>query len=325
MHRNYSVFLENVGSCKDRFCTVGYDREYSLKELFDHVADIPKISAVDIVLTAKLCSKKDELRYLLNETGLAAAAIMPDLTGNPIYKQGALCALNPQTRAQAIQYVKDSIDFASSVNCKNVTLWLGQDGYDYLFQADYIHEHSLLQESIYECCMYRPDITITLEYKPKEPRTHLYLNTIGTTLLTIEKIGAPNLGVALDYGHAAYAGESPAEVVGLCKLYENRLKHIHINDNYLDWDHDMIAGSVHTLNYIEFFYWLHRTNYTGYISMDLYPYREDGQAAVRESVLWVDALERLAYTIDPVTIETILKTKDAIAANAMLRKLLLNA
>ena len=112
-----------------------------------------------------------------------------------------------------------------------------------IFQADYIRERQLFQNALSELCDYRKDITLTLEYKIKEPRTHSYISTIGSTLLMINTIGKDNLGVALDYGHAALGYESPAEAVAMCSMYGNRLKHIHINDNYRLWDDDMFTLS----------------------------------------------------------------------------------
>ena len=84
----------------------------------------------------------------------------------------------------------------------------------------------------------------------------------------------------------------------------------------------MIAGSVHTLEYLEFFYWLRRTGYTGWMTIDQYPYREDGRDAVSESSEWLDALESVIDRADMPEIAAILKRKDAITASRMMRKLL---
>ena len=138
----------------------------------------------------------------------------------------------------------------------------------------------------------------------------------------INSIGKDNLGVALDYGHAALGYESPAESVAMCKMYGDRLKHIHINDNYRLWDDDMIVGSVHTLEYLEFIYWLRKTGYSGYMTLDQFPYREDGRDAVAESALWLDAFEKVMDNFDFEEIENVITKKDAICASKMMRKIL---
>ncbi|MDD3155816.1 MAG: hypothetical protein PHS41_13235, partial [Victivallaceae bacterium] len=94
------------------------------------------------------------------------------------------------------------------------------------------------------------------------------------------------------------------------------------NDNYRMWDDDMIVGSIHTLEYLEFFYWLRRTDYSGWMTIDQFPYREDGKAAVEESAKWLDFLESLLDGADMDEIASVIKHKDAVAASRLMRKLL---
>lgn len=322
MKRNYSVFISNVGSCMDRYCAA-YGREYSIEEMFERVKSIPLLSAVDIVLTPDFKNNLDTVKKCLKKTGLKLASVAVDTFANPIYQKGSLSSVNPDIRRQAINDAKFAVDFAAEMNCQIVTLWPGQDGYDYLFQADYIKERTLFSEGLKEICEYNKDITITLEYKLKEPRTHSYISTVGSTLLMINDIGCENAGIALDYGHAALGYETPAEAVAMCKMYGDRLKHIHINDNYRLWDDDMIVGSVHTLEYLEFIYWLRRTGYTGYMTLDQFPYREDGRDAVEESAKWLDALETVVDNVDMDEIAAVISKNDAIEASRLMRKILL--
>ncbi len=322
MNRKYSVFISNVASCSDRYCEA-YGRKFTIEEMFDRVKSIDKLSAVDIVMNDMFLKNKDEIKRNLSKTGLNAASIAVDTFANPIYQQGSLSSIDKKIRQQAISDTKNAMDFAAEIGCGIVTLWPGQDGYDYIFQADYMHERKLFQDALAELCDYRKDITLTLEYKIKEPRTHSYVSTVGSALLMINTIGADNLGVALDYGHAALGYESPAEAVAMCKMYGDRLKHIHINDNYRLWDDDMIVGSVHTLEYLEFIFWLRRTGYDGYMTLDQFPFREDGRDAVEESALWLDSFEKIMDRSDFEEIESVIAKKDAIKASKLMRKILL--
>ena len=236
--------------------------------------------------------------------------------------KGSLSSTDPAVRSQAIADAKAVMDFAAEIGCGIVTLWPGQDGYDYIFAADYIKERQLFADGVEELCRYRPEIVVTLEYKIKEPRTHSYISTVGTTLLMIERIGLPNLGIALDYGHAALGYETAAEAVAMCHMYGDRLKHIHINDNFRLWDDDMIVGTVHTLEYLEFFWWLKRTGYNGYLVIDQFPYREDGRDAVQESAAWLDVLQDAAARIDDEEAERVIAARDGVAASRFMRKIL---
>ena len=322
MERKYSVFIFNVASCSDRYCSA-YGREFSMEEMFDRVKSIDKLTAVDIVMNDMFINNKEQIKKNLGRTGLRVASVAVDTFANPIYQQGSLSSIDDEIRNKAIADTKDAMDFAAEIGCNIVTLWPGQDGYDYIFQADYIKERQLFQDALSELCDYRQDITLTLEYKRKEPRTHSYISTVGVTLLMINTIGKDNLGIALDYGHAALGYESPAEAVAMCKMYGDRLKHIHINDNYRLWDDDMIVGSVHSLEYLEFIFWLRKTGYNGYMTLDQFPFREDGRDAVAESALWLDAFESIMDKTNTAEIEKVLAKKNAVEASKLMRKLLL--
>src|SRR5699024_12684708 len=54
-----------------------------------------------------------------------------------------------------------------------------------------------------------PDLNFVIEYKPREPRVHMSFDSVARTLLGIEKIGLPNVGILLDFGHSLFGGESP--------------------------------------------------------------------------------------------------------------------
>lgn len=317
----YSVFLGNVGHCFDRYCPE-YSKPFSLSELFERAADIKKLDAVDLVITHDMMNQKEEIKALLKKTGLNVGSLAVDTFANPLYQKGSLSSPDEKVRNQALIDAKRVIDFAEEIGCPIVTLWPGQDGYDYIFAADYIKERQLFADGLEELCKYNPNIIITVEYKLKEPRTHSYLSTVGSTLLMMEKIGLDNLGVALDYGHAALGYETAAEAVAMCKMYGDRLKHIHINDNYRLWDDDMIVGTVHTLEYLEFFYWLKKTGYNGYLVIDQFPYREDGKEAVSESAEWLDVLQKAAERIDENEIAEVLAKRDGVAASKFMRKIL---
>jgi len=321
MSRKYSVFIFNVASCSDRYCSA-YGKTFSMDEMFDRVKSIPLLSAVDLVMTQDFLKEKTRIKENIDRTGLRVASVAVDTFANPIYQRGSFAAVDHAVREQAISDAKTSIDFAKEVGCDILTTWPGQDGFDYIFQADYMKERTLFQDAMKELCDYDPNIKISMEYKLKEPRTHSYVSTIGTALLMCEAIDRNNIGIALDYGHAALGYESPADAVAMCKMYGDRLMHIHINDNYRLWDDDMIVGSVHTLEYLEFIYWLRRVGYNGYFTLDQFPFREDGRDAVAESAEWLDYLESLIDRADIEEINHVIAENSAVKASKLMRKLI---
>jgi xylose isomerase len=319
--QKYSVFLMNVGSCADRYCP-GYGRPFSTQELFERCAGIPQLSGVDIVATPDLMQEKALVQQCVQETGLEVVSIAADTFTEEKWRQGSFSAPDPEVRAQAVEHGKAVMDWCDELGTDLLTLWLGQDGFDYIFQADYIQMREWLIEGIRELCDYRPDMRVGLEYKLKEPRTHSLVSTVGTTALTVQAIARENCGVILDYGHALLGQENPAESVAILKQFGDLLMHVHINDNFRYWDDDMIVGSVHCHEFMEFFYWLERTGYDGWITIDQFPYREDGRDAVAESAEWLELLRQKSLSVDADEIAEVLRQKDGVAASRLMRKLI---
>ena len=85
----------------------------------------------------------------------------------------------------------------------------------------------------------------------------------------------------------------------------------------------MIVGSIHTIETLEFFYWLKRTEYKGWLSIDQYPYREDSLEAVREGVNAMEAFADLVDRIPSGELEDLIRNGQAPEITAYLKKLLL--
>lgn len=317
-----SVILGNVGSCSDRYCAA-YADPFTVDQLFDRVKSIPNVEGVELVGNWHISDENiKEVKANLERTGLKAVSIIPDHFAEAKWKNGAFSSKDSGIRREAIETTKNMMDLGIQVGCPLISLWPGQDGYDYPFQGDYIKERTWFEEGVAECCSYNKDMKISIEYKPKEPRNRSYPSTVYSTLLMVNEIGANNCGITIDYGHALVAYENVAESVAVLKKYGNKLFHVHMNDNYTFWDDDMITGSVHTIPYLEFFYWLKKTNYTNWISTDQYPYREDGRDAVYESVKWIELFVKVVNRMDERRIERIIESGNACEASAFMREIL---
>ena len=103
-----------------------------------------------------------------------------------------------------------------------------------------------------------------------------------------------------------------------------KLMAVHMNDNYGSWDDDLIAGSVNTIPYLEYIFWLRKTGYNGFITFDQFPYREESRNAVNESAEWFNFLESIIDNANTDEIESVLKKKDGVEASRLVRKLLMS-
>jgi xylose isomerase len=114
-----------------------------------------------------------------------------------------------------------------------------------------------------------------------------------------------------------------AEAAVMLKMYGEKLFHFHFNDNYRAWDDDMIVGSVHFVEYLELLFWLKEIEYSGWYSMDLYPYREDAKRALAESVAFIKGIDRLLTPELMNEIRELIKEGDATKSTALVRRLIL--
>jgi len=321
----YSVIISNFGNRSDRFLS-GYGEDRTLTELFDAAARTDGLSGVELVGTWHITEKNvAEIKRQLEGHNLNLVSIIPDHFATRIYSRGALTAKDPQVRARAIADTKAMMDAAVELGCDLINIWNGQDGYDYPFQADYIQERDWLVEGIRECARHRPEVRVSLEYKPKEPRTHSYLGNTAGTLLVAQEVGLSNVGVTIDVGHALAAYEDVGESIAVLDRAGHKLFHMHLNDNYRLWDDDMIVGSIHTIEYLEIMYWLDRIDYQGFLSLDQYPYREDPDRAIAESIQWLRAFRKAIDRMGIEAITSVIRRGDATEAQRMLREALLGA
>jgi xylose isomerase len=131
-----------------------------------------------------------------------------------------------------------------------MTLWMGQDGFDYSFQADYARMWDDTVAAIAEVADHNPRIDIAVEYKPNEPRAHALMPDMAKTLLALDEVGRANTGVTLDFAHMLYAGEMPARAATLAAR-RSRILGLHLNDGYGKRDDGLMAGSVHPVQTVD--------------------------------------------------------------------------
>ncbi|MFA6101710.1 MAG: sugar phosphate isomerase/epimerase family protein [Victivallaceae bacterium] len=319
--RKYAAILGNLGNTCDRFCG-SYKDNPSTIEMLKRAGRIDGITGIELVGTWDIRpDNAGGMKKALDDMGLKCVSIIPDLFADKVWRFGSISAKDAAVRQKAMDYLGVMCDIAREMQCNIINLWPGQDGYDYLFQGNYLAERGWLVENIAVLAQEFPDLKFALEYKAKEPRTHSYLARMADTLLVCLQIGCDNVGVTIDTGHAFLGGENAAESVVLAKQAGNRLFHMHFNDNYKQWDDDMIVGSIHTIDYLELLYWLDECGYDGWLSMDQYPYREDAAGAISESINWLKTFDAM-ITANRTAFKKTIAAGSAVETSRLLRSII---
>ena len=110
-----------------------------------------------------------------------------------------------------------------------------------------------------------------------------------------------------------------AQSAALLHQYD-KLDYIHLNDNYRTWDDDLMFGSVHLVEALELIYWLERMGYQGWLTLDIYPCRENGVEAANQCGRWVEGLFRAVSRVGLEHIHEVIVSADACKANEMVRQ-----
>jgi len=305
----------------DRYATDGYGPGRGLIEMIDLAGQVDDLSVVDINYPfVDPALTLDEVEVALKRNNLSVIGITPEIYTRQFAK-GAFTNPDPGIRRLANEMVNDAANVVRRFNANYVKLWPGQDGWDYPFQVDHQSLWKLSIDGIAELADQNKDLKFVIEYKPREPRVHMSYDSVARTLLGIEKMGLPNVGILLDFGHALYAGESPADAAQLAIDY-GRLFGMDVNDNFRGWDDDLIAGSVHPIELFEFFYTLRKNNWEGVWQLDQFPFREDPVAVANSAIGFLKAVERALDKLDFDAMRAAQERHDAVTALNLAREAL---
>ena len=297
-----STHLGYFGSGGDRYNTAGYQTAVPGRDRILLAAKMPGLGGVELNYPSLVTEETvDATKAALREAHLAVSNVSLNVWGAAKWGLGSLTHPDPTIRADAIALMQRGLQVAKAVGSPLVSFWPGQDGFDYPFQVDYRDQVDWFVGGLRAVADSAPDMRICLEYKPKEPRTHSLLDTAARTLWLIGKTGCANVGVLLDVGHAFFAYENVAQSAALLQR-EGLLYLLHFNDNYGEWDWDMIPGTLRFWELLELIFWLRETAYDGWYSIDISMPRGDplggGQLAVRN----IERLYRLTAKLDRETI-----------------------
>lgn len=293
----------------DRFVRKGYQEGYEFARQLEMIGKIEGITGVALDYPTQY-NDPHCLKKLLDNAGLKLGMTEIDMYSSAKWKFGSLSSNNNRLWKEAVKLVKRGIDAAIEAQGADVQLWLGQDGYEYPFQSNLNDAWKRLLDAIAEVVNYRPEMKITIEYKNKEPRAKCYIATMGKAMFICERVGKPNAGITLDVGHSLMALESPAESAVLA-MQSGRLFHLHLNDNYRDWDHDMIPGTVNLWDALELFYYLEKMHFDGWYGIDIYPYREDGTEALKRTVENIFKLQEISRKLAGENLEQLQKENNS--------------
>lgn len=191
----------------------------------------------------------DEFRKACEENGIVVPMATVNLFYDPVFRDGAFTANDPQVRSYAIQKTMRAMDLGAEFGAETFVLWGGREGVEtdacrkttdaikrFRYAMNFLCEYNASQGYGYR---------FALEAKPNEPRADIYFPTTGSYLAFIETLDHPDMvGVNPEVAHEQMPGlnmmHSVAQAWEAGKLY-----HIDLNDQVPGrYDQDLRFGSA---------------------------------------------------------------------------------
>ncbi|KHT29821.1 sugar phosphate isomerase/epimerase family protein [Pectobacterium carotovorum] len=307
----------------DRYAVDGYGPALSTIDQIKAAKEVGELSYVDLPYPFTPGVTLSEVKDALKDAGLKAIGITPEIYLQK-WSRGAFTNPDPAARAAAFELMHESAGIVRELGANYVKVWPGQDGWDYPFQVSHKNLWKLAVDGMRDLAGANPDVKFAIEYKPREPRVKMTWDSAARTLLGIEDIGLDNVGVLLDFGHALYGGESPADSAQLI-IDRGRLFGMDVNDNLRGWDDDLVVGTVHMTEIFEFFYVLKINNWQGVWQLDQFPFRENHVEAAQLSIRFLKHIYRALDKLDIPALQAAQEEQNPLQAQRIVQDALLSS
>ena len=318
MDYKYSVCSGLLGELRTRF--VSYQPPRSLEEKFELAARIQGLNGLELGYPADFQDVK-KLKGLLLRYGLGVSSVNLKLRGPDFMLKGSFSSPEAKAVNTAISWGKEALDAAADVSCGVVTTFPLNVGFNYPFEMDYSYAWQQMVDGIREVAKHRKDIKFSIEYKLSDPRTRSLVSNVGEALCLARQTERSNVGITIDFGHCLIARENPSHAATLAAL-ENRLFHIHLNDNDRIADTDLITGMVHFWETLEFFYYIPKLNYKGWLVTDVFPKANDPGEVFTRTIEIHKRFVALAKDLDDFELTGLIRNRDLMGVCEKLQNLI---
>ena len=226
----------------------------------------------------------------LADTGMVVPMATTNLFSDPAFKDGAFTSNDARVRAYALQKTMRSIDLGVELGAKVYVFWGGREGTESDSTKNPLDAIKRMREAMNFLCAYVRDqgydLKFALEPKPNEPRSHIYMPTVGHMLAFIYTLDHPQMvGLNPEVAHEHMAGLNFTHAVAQA-LDAGKLFHIDLNDQLFGrYDQDFRFGAEMIKQAFYLVKLLEDSGYDGNRHFDAHAYRtstlEDVKAFAR--------------------------------------------
>jgi xylose isomerase len=228
-----------------------------------------------------------DFKKALADTGIVVPMATTNLFFDPVFKDGAFTSNDPKVRAYALQKTMNAIDLGVECGAKLYVFWGGREGTETDSSKNPLDAGKRFREALNFLCEYvidnKYDLKFALEPKPNEPRSDLYLPTVGSMLGFIATLDHPEMiGLNPEVAHEHMAGLNFLHAVAMA-WDAGKLFHIDLNDQLFGrYDQDFRFGAVMIKQAFYLVKFLEDVGYQGSRHFDAHAYRTEDYEGVKE-------------------------------------------
>jgi len=244
----------------------------------------------DLVPTAATASEREQIikdfKQALDETGIVVPMATTNLFSHPVFKDGAFTSNDPRVRGYALQKTMNAIDLGVELGATTYVFWGGREGTESDSSKNTLDALKWFRESLNFLTEYVKDngynLKFALEPKPNEPRSHIFLPTVGDALGFINTLDHPEMvGLNPEVAHETMAGLNFLH--GVAMAYDaGKLFHIDLNDQLIGrYDQDFRFASVGIKQAFYLVKFLEDVGYDGSRHFDAHAFRSSNYEDVK--------------------------------------------
>ena len=263
--------------------------------------------------------KSEDMKALIELNGLKANGVA--LRFRNEFINGELGNSDASISNDALELCKEAADYCREIGGEVVTIWLGFDGFDYPFQIEYSTVWNQIKNNVIAVADYAPDLKISIEYKPFQPRAYAFIDSVGVALMMVNDINRDNVGITLDYCHMLMKHENPAYALDLVAS-RGKLFGMHVNDGYGLNDDGLMVGTSSFMQTIEFFYYAKLYGYDHAIYFDTFPVIENPIDECQQNIKMINKINEIIDRIGMDEFGRVIKHNSAINVSDLMLKIL---
>ena len=258
---------------------------FSIEDTIERIADlgytgIELLADVPHAWPAGLLpERKKSIRHALDQHRLTISninAFMMNAVADPRqpYWHPGWTDPDPHYRAIRREHTKRSLQLAQELGAPHITT---EPGGHLTPEQSWETGAKIFYDELMPCVELAEKLQVQLLI---EPEPGLLIETFGQYLQFMQRIKSPWVGLNFDIGHAYCVSEDPQDWV---EKMESHTVHYHFEDIAATRVHQHLIPGRGAIDFAATMLEIRETGYDGWITVELYPYIENPDAAAREA------------------------------------------